>query len=73
MVEKKDKKLDVKKVEEKPEGKGLEEKIPEKPKGFSELMKKSVADLTAMAEEKGLDIKSYRTKEDAVKAILEAE
>ncbi|GAI87362.1 unnamed protein product [marine sediment metagenome] len=76
MVEKKEK-LDVeKKVEETPEGekpKGKEPEAPKNPKGFDELMNKSVADLTAMAEEKGLDIKSYITKEDAAKAILESE
>ena len=78
MVKKKvEEKSEEDKAEEIPEYEKLEEKIaePEVPKeleGFDELMNKSVAEITAIAEEKGLNAKDYLTKDDAVKAILEA-
>ena len=57
---------------EKPEGKEPEETPEGKPEGFDELLNKSVAEITAIAKEKGLNAKDYLTKDELAKAILEA-
>ena len=75
------KKKDIEEKEEKPEPKEPEGKTPEgkepektpegKPEGFDELMNKSFAEVTAIAEEKGLNAKDYFTIDELAKAILE--
>lgn len=84
MVEKKDKKSDVKKKpEETPEGEKLEEKskepekpeepeAPEAPKGVDEILKKSIAEIDAMAKEKGLVPSDYHDQKELAEAIFGA-
>lgn len=73
-------KVEEKPEEKKPEGEEPEEKPEEKPEseepeeleGIGELLKKPGAELDAMAKEKGLDLRSYHTKTELAKAILES-